>query len=57
MAWQVLLGCSLIAVVLTLVTNLFIKLSSGLTLSIVNIGKQLVRVGCCCRSFVAVVYQ
>ena len=40
---QVLVGCSLIAVVLTMVTFLFIKLTSGLTLSIVNIAKQLVR--------------
>eukprot|EP00750_Incisomonas_marina_P028329 INCI6652.1.p1 GENE.INCI6652.1~~INCI6652.1.p1 ORF type:complete len:476 (-),score=83.91 INCI6652.1:567-1994(-) len=38
----VLVGCALISVVLSMVTFLFIKLTSGLTLSIVNIVKQLI---------------
>ena len=42
------IGCAFISVVLTLVTFVFIKLTSGLTLSIVNIVKQLVRWGCWC---------
>ena len=57
--YQVLVGCGMVAVVLTLVSFVFIKLTGGLTLSVINVAKQLVRgvilcfslslsLSCCC---------